>query len=173
MSAKSWLTVASDHFLISITATYASSGLSEADEVLWRILDEIQHEPIGKADEDVQAADDNLPPFSAVSPDAPEQPNRGLQSPTQPNHSGFDLPSTPCKDPDPNNPSSRSTPNHLSTAPSTDDSLAARFATFTISVLASAKSSAFNFPRLQHLSLPPRPQIQISKQTQQPTPIAR
>ena len=118
----------------------------EADEVLKRILDEIQHEPVGKADEDIQATDDNLPPSSAVSPDAPEQPNRRLQSPTQPNNSGFDLPSTPCKDPDPSNPSSRSTPNHVSTAPSTDDSLAARFATLTTSVLGSPKSSTFNLP---------------------------
>jgi hypothetical protein len=112
----------------------------EADEVIQRILDEIQYEPPDEARAGAQAADDNPPPYSDV-PSAPQ---------SQFKMTDFDLPSTPSKDPSTNNPPpAPSISNSNSKTPSTDASLAARFASLTTSILAPAatsSSSAFALP---------------------------
>jgi hypothetical protein len=119
----------------------------EADETLQRILDEIQHEPLDEAQEDTKAIDENPPPYSTVYPDAPAEQNHRSQSHPQSNAFDYDLPSTPSKDPNPPNPSNPSPANPTSTAPSTDASLATRFASLTTSILAPAtSSSAFSLP---------------------------
>jgi hypothetical protein len=121
----------------------------EADEVIQRILDEIQHEPPDDAREDAQATDDNSPPYSVPSDLSTDQ-KQTSQLQSQSKMADFDLPSTPSKDPNPSNPPpapSSSKPN--SKEPSIDASLAARFASLTTSILAPAatsSSSAFTLP---------------------------
>jgi hypothetical protein len=121
----------------------------EADEVIQRILDEIQHEPPDEARADAQAADDNPPPSSAVPSDLST--NQEQTSPqSQFKMADFDLPSTPSKDPNTSNlPLAPSASNPDSKTPSIDASLAARFASLTTSILApavSSSSSAFTLP---------------------------
>jgi hypothetical protein len=119
----------------------------EADEVLQRILDEIQYEPPDKDSEGPLATYENPPPYSAVSPDAPTDQKDIPQPQPQPNTLDFDLPPTPSKEPDPSNPPNPSTANPQSTARSTDASLAARFASLATSIFAPAtSSSASNLP---------------------------
>ena len=112
----------------------------EADEVLQRILDEIEHEPPDEAQDDTQATEDQPPPYSAVSPNVPADQNQpSPQSRAQSHPLDFDLPSTPSKDPNPDPdpdpnptaPSKPSTANPYSASNPTDASLAARFASLT------------------------------------------
>jgi hypothetical protein len=121
----------------------------EADEVIQRILDEIQHQPPDEAREDAQAADDNPPPYSAGPSDLSTDQKHTSQPQSQSKMADFDLPSTPSKDPNPSNPPPPpSISNSNSKKPSTDASLAARFASLTTSILAPAasSSSAFTLP---------------------------
>ena len=119
----------------------------EADEVLQRILDEIEHEPPDKAQDDTQAMDDQPPPYSAVSPDAPVDQNQpSPQSRVQSHALDLDLPSTPSKDPNPTAPSSPSTATPASTNNPTDASLAARFASLTTAANSAIARSSLTLP---------------------------
>jgi hypothetical protein len=122
----------------------------EADEVIQRILDEIQHEPPDEARADAQAAADSPPPYSVVPSDLSTNQKQTSQPQSQFKMADFDLPSTPSKDPNTSNPPpAPSISNSNSNSPSMDASLAARFASLTTSILApavSSSSSAFTLP---------------------------
>jgi hypothetical protein len=120
----------------------------EADEVIQRILDEIQHEPPDDAQEDAQAAGDNPPPYPAVSSDLSTDQKQASQRQSQSQMTDFNLPSTPSKDPNPSNPPAPPTSHPTAKESSTDASLAVRFASLTTAILAPAasSSSAFTLP---------------------------
>ena len=118
----------------------------EADEVLQRILDEIEYEPPDQAHVDTQATEDNPPPYSAVSPDTPTDQKHASQTQPPIKDIDFDLPSTPSKDPSPADPSNLLTLNPSSSSSSTDASLAARFASLSTAATTAIARSSFTLP---------------------------
>ena len=123
----------------------------EADEVLQHILDEIAHEPPDEALQEPRCTEDEPTPYSATSPDESTDKEAWFRSQPHSTNLNFDLPSTPSEIPNLSNPSSPPTANPKSTNPSTDASLAARFASLTTSILEPAVSSSFT------LNLPSAP----------------
>ncbi len=124
-----------------------NSADDEANEILQRILDEIQYEPPGGAAEE-EAPEESYDLNEQFAPplDSAHAPEHLSQSQTN----IFDLPSTPSKDPDPTPSSSALRPPTTNTPKfTTDTDLASRFRTLTtthLNLLKPSTASTFELP---------------------------